>query len=258
MEGKINKALEWMNLIVTEPYYMLHFLAFFSYLVVRTSVAPLLLPHITYRLLYRELQAALAFSVLTAIKIVREETWEGFIGDTLFFAKIFLVGLTSVMDYHLAIWYIAVFFVIYLLAQQPVFQELGTCSKLTPLQLESLLMEGNTSRFWLVEFRSSFSSSCIRSSRNFPELSITYSNKNLSFGIVDLGLFPNAAEKFGIFLGGSMDQLPSYILFEHASAIRRFPELDFEGKAYHPTMSKRLLSRYFELDRRLLEYVNGK
>jgi hypothetical protein len=29
-----------------------------------------------------------------------------------------------------------------------------------------------------------------------------YSNKNLSFGIVDLGLFPNAAEKFGIYLGG--------------------------------------------------------
>lgn len=28
-----------------------------------------------------------------------------------------------------------------------------------------------------------------------------YSNKNLSFGIVDLGLFPNAAEKFGIPLG---------------------------------------------------------
>lgn len=28
-----------------------------------------------------------------------------------------------------------------------------------------------------------------------------YSNKNLSFGVVDLGLFPNTAEKFGISLG---------------------------------------------------------
>lgn len=113
---------------------------------------------------------------------------------------------------------------------------------------------------WQVEFRASCSPACIRTSRCFPELSITYvfalhgswtlskrqkkrkdpllrnlwelwsqcvafiglvnischyrilcvvmlpcgrySNKNLSFGIVDLGLFPNAAEKFGIYLGG--------------------------------------------------------
>ncbi|KAL6533950.1 hypothetical protein OROHE_013783 [Orobanche hederae] len=54
----------------------------------------------------------------------------------------------------------------------------------------------------MVEFRSLSASSCIRSSSFFPELSITFSNKNLSFGTIDLGLFPNAAEKFGITLGG--------------------------------------------------------
>ncbi|KAL5569046.1 hypothetical protein UlMin_025621 [Ulmus minor] len=183
MEGKINKALEWMNLIVTEPFYMLYFLAFFSYSVVHTSVAPLLLPHITYRLIYRELQAALAFSVLTAIKIVREETWEGFTGDTLFFAKIFLVGLTLVMDYHLAIWYIAIFFVIYLLAQQPVFQELGTCSKLTPLQLESLLMEGNKSRFWL-----HYLYACIYASFWSSMNVLNYSSTNMKYVTTTTGL----------------------------------------------------------------------
>lgn len=30
-----------------------------------------------------------------------------------------------------------------------------------------------------------------------------YSNKNISFGIVDIGHFPNAAEKFGISLPGN-------------------------------------------------------
>jgi len=39
----------------------------------------------------------------------------------------------------------------------------------------------------------------------FPYIHVSgrYSNKNLSFGIVDLGLFPNAAEKFGISLSGT-------------------------------------------------------
>ncbi|KAF3446398.1 hypothetical protein FNV43_RR11577 [Rhamnella rubrinervis] len=204
-----------------------------------------------------EIQAVLTFSLLIAIKIVREETWEAFIADTLFFAKVFLVVLALIVDYHLALWYIVVFLVIYISTQQPAFQGLGTYSKLTPLQLEAILTEGNTSRLWLVEFRSSCSSACIRSSRCFPELSITYSTKNLSFGIVDLGLFPNAAAKFGISLGGGMSQLPTYILFENAAEVTRLPELDFEVKASHPPTTKRLLCRHFELDRHLLEYING-
>ncbi|KAK9273691.1 hypothetical protein L1049_018501 [Liquidambar formosana] len=256
MEKK-HEPLAWLNLMVSEPYYLFHFLAFFSYLVVRTSATSVLSPHITDHLLYREIQAILAFSVLTVIKIVKEESWEAFIADTLLFAKVFLIGITLIIDYCLALWYILVFLVIFISTQQPAYQGLGTSNKLTPLQLEALLTEGNTSRFWLVEFRALWSSTCIRTSRFFPELSITYSNKNLYFGIVDLGLFPNAAEKFGISLGGSMGELPTYILFENAVEVARFPEVEIEAKASHPPITKRLLCRHFDLDRHLLEYVNS-
>ncbi|XWS70310.1 hypothetical protein CRYUN_Cryun03dG0037000 [Craigia yunnanensis] len=197
--------------------------------------------------------------------MVREETWEAFLADTLFFGKIFLIAFTLIMDYHLTLWYIVVFSVIYVLTQQPPYQELGTSSKLTPLQLETLLTEGNASRFWLVEFRASFSSGCRRASRCFLELSITYSNKNLSFGIVDLGLFPDVAGKFGISPDRSTGQLPTYILFENATEVMCFPEFNFEAKPTLPInkgtflfCTWRLLSRYFELDRHLLDYVNGK
>ncbi|KAG6770600.1 hypothetical protein POTOM_026286 [Populus tomentosa] len=272
---------------LSEPYYLLHFLTFFSYLITRTSATSLLSPHLIHRLFYREIQAVLAFALLTTYKIVRDETWEAFISNMLFFAKlnalvslecrvfidcakgicavvnqltvvlidvivndIFLVAISLIMDYHLALWYMVVFSVIYLVTQPPAFEGLGTSSKLTPLQLETLLTEGNTSRFWLVEFRALCSSACIHASRCFPELSITYSNKNLSFGIVDLGLFPNAAEKFGISLSvlkggldaGGMDQLPTYILFENATEVTRFPEWDYEAKASHPPVTKVFLS----------------
>ncbi|XWS72525.1 hypothetical protein CRYUN_Cryun02cG0047400 [Craigia yunnanensis] len=257
MEKKRSNPMEWLNQMVGEPYYLSHFLAFFSYFIVRSSVSHVLSPHITQLLFYREIQAILAFSMLIAYKMVRDETWEAFLADTLFFGKIFLIALTLIMDYHLTLWYIVVFSVIYVLTQQPPYQGLGTSSKLTPLQLEALLTEGNTSRFWLVEFRASFSSGCRRASQCFPELSITYSNKNLSFGIVDLGLFPNAAEKFGISPSGSMGQLPTYILFENATEVMRFPEFNFESKPT-PPINKRLLSRHFELDRHLLEYISGK
>lgn len=41
--------------------------------------------------------------------------------------------------------------------------------------------------------------------------SCSYSNKNISFGIVDLGHFPNAADKFGISLGGNLCKGPSFL-----------------------------------------------
>ncbi|XP_058728551.1 uncharacterized protein LOC131600403 [Vicia villosa] len=251
-------VLNLLNQTVSEPHYLFHFLTFFSYIVVRCSASQVLAPHLIQILIRREIQTLLAFAVLAFIKGIREETWEAFIADALFIAKICLFVLTFTMDRRIAVWYVLVFLVIHVLTQQPSSQGLGTCSKLTPLLLESLLTEGNTTKYWLVEFSASYSSACIRSSQQFPELSITYSNKLLSFGIVDLGLFPNAAEKFGVSLSGSMGQLPTYILFENAAEVTRFPELSSETTYFNPTITKGLLSRHFELDRHLLEYVNGK
>ena len=69
MEKKQSKAMELLNETVSEPYHLLHFLAFFSYFVIRTSAAQILSPHITSRLFLREIQAALALGVFAAIKV---------------------------------------------------------------------------------------------------------------------------------------------------------------------------------------------
>ncbi|OMO96202.1 Thioredoxin-like protein [Corchorus capsularis] len=257
MEKKQSNGMEWLNQLVGEPYYLFHFLTFFSYFIVRSSASAVLSPDITQNLFYREIQAILAFSMIITYKMLAEETWEAFIADTLLFGKIFLIVLTLFLDFHLTLWYMVVFSVIYVLTQLPPYEGLGSSNKFTPLQLETTLTEGNTSRFWLVEFRASFSPGCRRASRCFAELSITYSTKNLSFGIVDLGLFPNAAERFGIPPGGNMGQLPTYILLENATEVTRFPEFDFETKPT-PPITKKLLCRHFELDRHLVQYVNGK
>ncbi|GER38063.1 thioredoxin superfamily protein [Striga asiatica] len=218
----------WMNRMVSEPYYLLHILVFFSYIPVRCSAACLLSHHRSAHLLHR---------------VVKTESWEAFIADTIFFAKFFLAAIALVMDYHLALWYAVAF--------------ASTTSHLTPLQLETLLTEGNTSKFWMVEFRSLSTSSCIRSSSVFPKLSITFSNKNLSFATIDVGLFPNVAEKFGITLG-SLHQLPTYMLFRDGDMVSRLPDIDYEAKIFDSPLSKRLLCRHFELDKLFLDYINGK
>ncbi|KAG8375604.1 hypothetical protein BUALT_Bualt10G0117700 [Buddleja alternifolia] len=235
--------VNWMNRMISDPHYLLHILVFFSYIPVRCSAVHVLSPLRSAHLLHREIQALLSFCVLAAVKVVRTDSWEAYIADTLFYAKIFLAAIALIMDYHLALWYSLAF--------------LGATSQLTPLQLEALLTEGNTSKFWLVQFHSLSISSCIRSSSFFPELSITFSTKNLSFGTVDLGLFPNAAEKFGINLE-NLHQLPTYILFQDGAVISRLPEMDSEAKFFESPVSKKLLCRHFDLDKLLLDYINGK
>lgn len=44
---------QWLNLMVSEPYYLFHFLCFFSYFVIRTSASQVLAPHIAHNLLRR-------------------------------------------------------------------------------------------------------------------------------------------------------------------------------------------------------------
>ncbi|KAL6524062.1 hypothetical protein OROMI_031157 [Orobanche minor] len=100
----------WMNRIISEPYYLLHFIAFFSYIPLRCSAAHVLCPHRSAHLLRREIQALLAFCVLAAVKVVKSESWEAFVADTLFFAKIFLAAIALVIDYHLALFYAVAFF----------------------------------------------------------------------------------------------------------------------------------------------------
>ncbi|KAG2595039.1 thioredoxin-related transmembrane protein 2 isoform X1 [Panicum virgatum] len=249
-----NHSFPWLDAAISEPYYFLHLLAFFSYFAARSAaIAADDGGELYHRLLRREIQAVLVFLVLFVVKIVREETWETFIADSLLYAKGLLLAVTLVIDYWLALGYFLGFVVIYAVAQQPPYHGLGHSNHLTPLQLESLLTEEPTSRFWLVEFRTLFSATCIQASSVLPELSNIYSNKNISFGIIDLGHFPNAAAKFGISM---WDHLPTYILFDKATEVARFPEVTSESKVFVPKVTKKLLCQHFDLDRRLIEYLS--
>uniref|UniRef100_A0A0E0JF98 Thioredoxin domain-containing protein n=1 Tax=Oryza punctata TaxID=4537 RepID=A0A0E0JF98_ORYPU len=224
----------WLDLAISEPYYFLHLAAFFSYFAARGMVSSSADDGL---LLRREIQAVLAFLVLFVVKVVKEENWETCIADSLLYAKGLLLAVTLVIDYWLTVSYSLGFVVIYAVAQQPPYDGLGHSNHLTPLQLEGLLTEEPTTRFWLEHVYKQ----------------AVYSNKNISFGIIDLGHFPNAAAKFGIFM---WDHLPTYILFDKATEVARFPEIMNESKVFVPKITKKILCQHFDLDRRLIEYLS--
>lgn len=52
-EAEADPKMEAMKQVVSETYYLSHFMAFFSYFVVRSSAAAVLSPHIIHHLFYR-------------------------------------------------------------------------------------------------------------------------------------------------------------------------------------------------------------
>jgi hypothetical protein len=92
----------WLDLAISEPYYFLHLVAFFSYFAARSTV-----PSADDGLLLRrEIQAVLTFLVLFVVKIVKEENWETCIADSLLYAKGLLLAVTLVIDYWLTVSYL--------------------------------------------------------------------------------------------------------------------------------------------------------
>ncbi|KAL0736085.1 hypothetical protein Bca4012_012295 [Brassica carinata] len=267
MEKKREGVIEETSLIVSDPFYFLHLWP--SSLTFR--FAPPQHSTLSHRLFDREIQTFLAFLML-------EETWETFVADSLLYAKVTLTdpGFRSKLIVQFSIHVKSAdtqyltpdlshsCYVDYGLSSGDlvlchILSKLGTAKKLTPMQLEDLLSDGTTTKYWLIEFYACSSSKCVRSSRCFPDLSITlalYSDNLLFFGTIDLGLFPNTATKFGISLAGGMSQLPTYILFEKGVEVSRFPDFYVDAAPSLP-ITKKLLCQHFELDRLLLDYING-
>lgn len=171
------------------------------------------------------------------------------------YGKGILMLLASILDRRLAAWYLLCFAVIFLLNQQPCLKAIGNVVEMTPLQLENQLLDGVSTKCWLIEFRAVWSPRCIQSSRVFAELSLRYSTEDLNFGSVDLGRFPKAGEKYNISLGVNMGQLPTYVLFQGSSEVSRLPSTNLDGNLMAELFSKSTISQYFELDRRLICHI---
>ncbi|KAH9761259.1 thioredoxin-related transmembrane protein 2 [Citrus sinensis] len=222
----------------------------------KISAAAVLSPHIIHHLFYREIQAVLALSLLAAIKITREETWEEFIDNMLFYAKV----ITSESFFASSGSYcINNGLPFGSLVSGGFFRQNGCLPSViyNGFLFCYICMTGKNESGRL-NFVPSVHPPVYVQAESFPSSQLRiYSNKNVSFGIVDLGLFPNAAEKFGISLGGSMGQLPTYILFENNAEINRFPAFGFEEKFSHPHITKKLIAHHFQLDRLRIESVHG-
>ncbi|XP_066603170.1 thioredoxin-related transmembrane protein 2 homolog [Prorops nasuta] len=83
---------------------------------------------------------------------------------------------------------------------------------------------------WLVAFYTAWNPACVNFAPIFAELSAEFALENFKFGKVDIGRYPDAAQKYHVSDASTSKQLPTLILFKESREVERRPNADRRGK----------------------------
>ncbi|KAI9485595.1 MAG: hypothetical protein EXX96DRAFT_598386 [Benjaminiella poitrasii] len=80
-------------------------------------------------------------------------------------------------------------------------------------------------KYWIVMLYANWSVACLNFEAVLAKLSIQYDVPHLKFGQVDVDVYPDLAEEFGVSKDPASFDLPTLILFQNGKALGRLPEL---------------------------------
>ncbi|XP_044261327.1 thioredoxin-related transmembrane protein 2 homolog [Tribolium madens] len=83
--------------------------------------------------------------------------------------------------------------------------------------------------YWLVTFYTVWNPACVNFAPIFAKLSTEYVLENLKFGKIDVGRYPDAAQKYHVNDSSLSKQLPTTILFKEGKEVVRRPAIDSKG-----------------------------
>ncbi|KAI8372987.1 uncharacterized protein BYT42DRAFT_578787 [Radiomyces spectabilis] len=93
-------------------------------------------------------------------------------------------------------------------------------------------------KYWVVMLYANWSVSCLNFEGILAHLSLQYTRDHMKFGKVDVDLYPDIAQEFGISRDPASFDLPTLVLFQNGTEIRRLPELTIKKENNGQTASK--------------------
>ncbi|KAI8985885.1 thioredoxin-like protein [Pilobolus umbonatus] len=80
-------------------------------------------------------------------------------------------------------------------------------------------------KYWIVMLYANWSVACLNFEAVLAKLSMQYDAPHIKFGQVDIDIYSNMAEEFGVSKDPASFDLPTLVLFKNGREIRRLPEL---------------------------------
>ncbi|KAG2223631.1 hypothetical protein INT45_009990 [Circinella minor] len=85
--------------------------------------------------------------------------------------------------------------------------------------------EGEYTRYWIVMLYANWSLACLNFEAVLAKLSLEYSADHIKFGKIDIDIYTDLADEYGISRDPASFDLPTLLLFRDGAQIRRLPEL---------------------------------
>ncbi|KAI8639342.1 hypothetical protein BD408DRAFT_350178 [Parasitella parasitica] len=89
---------------------------------------------------------------------------------------------------------------------------------------------GLDTKYWVVMLYANWSIACLNFEAVLAKLSVKYDIPHLKFGQIDIDVYPDLAEEFGVSKDPASFDLPTLLLFQQGREIRRLPELTVTKK----------------------------
>lgn len=221
---------------LAKPYYWVNIFLTFSYLLAKK------LPFTCQRLFKHKeemceldsRETEILFFLLIVVMIRSRKTGSvtmvNYLSASFIYTKVANLILWGYGDFRYGIGYLVVFVLVAMLLPEPSYKGLEYITYFRNAQTfeEELVRDKRIN--WLICFYTVWNPSCVNFAPIFAELSAEYNLENLKFGKIDIGRFPDMAQKYRISDSSFSRQLPTVILFQHGKETDRRPNADAKGK----------------------------
>ncbi|KAL1458424.1 hypothetical protein WDU94_008579 [Cyamophila willieti] len=150
----------------------------------------------------------------------------GYLSSSFMYTKIANIILWFYVDFRMGSLYLILFTLVGLLLPEPTYSGPENIVYFRTLLALDDEIERDKRITWLVCFYTAWNPGCVNFAPVFAQLSAQYDLNNLKFGKIDVGRYPEAAEKYAINDSSTSKQLPTIILFQNGKPIMRRPTFD--------------------------------
>ncbi|KAI8067078.1 hypothetical protein BC940DRAFT_239350 [Gongronella butleri] len=109
------------------------------------------------------------------------------------------------------------------------FTEAAFRTKVYPKKPQKIVeIDPTLTKYWAVMLYANWSITCLNFEAVLAHLSLDYTSDQIKFGKIDVDVYPDIAQEFGVSRDPASFDLPTLILFQHGQEIHRLPELSLQ------------------------------
>ena len=246
-------------------YYLANFALLLSYPLTRQVVYAYRGGFAAHALPPWERQALGTLAVVSVVKLFRSSTLDSFFAEFFLYSKAALGVLVYMIDRWVFGLYMLLYAAVFVLCTQPKYSGPDSLHYLTPATFDEIVIRNRGREparggraagpaaargdpMWLVEFYASWSPPCIQIEPMIADISLRYTTPLVKFAKLDVGRWPRVAKQYGIHVGGTSKQLPTFIMFRDGAEIGRIPHVFRDGSVAKGRYRRQDIVKAFELD----------